>query len=149
MSPPVFTAFFRSLNSKVRTGDASLAAPFTSKKPSIAAVVDVVRQGRYETVASFVLIGCWSQAHRSNFTRRSVEEILLSWAWWFLVGLVGWASLTIRRLIDAERVTTDCAFSRGLSGLYEGLWSLSHNRLNGAGQSRRSGGVLFARLLPR
>ncbi|CAN0026364.1 unnamed protein product [Pylaiella littoralis] len=30
----------------VRTGDASLAAPFTSKKPSISAVVDAVRQGR-------------------------------------------------------------------------------------------------------
>lgn len=30
----------------IRTGDATMAAPFTSKKPSISAAVDVVRQGR-------------------------------------------------------------------------------------------------------
>lgn len=42
MGPNSNNAFF----CQVRTGDASLAAPFTSKKPSIVAVVDAVRQGR-------------------------------------------------------------------------------------------------------
>ena len=36
---------------QVRAGDASLAAPFTSKKPSIAAVLDAVRQGRFAIIS--------------------------------------------------------------------------------------------------
>eukprot|EP00953_Heterococcus_sp_UTEX-ZZ885_P035109 18143-Heterococcus_DN1.PRE.6 len=32
---------------EVRNGDASMAAPFTSNKPSVAAVLDVIRQGRF------------------------------------------------------------------------------------------------------
>lgn len=39
--------------SQVRTGDASLAAPFTSKKPSVSAVLDLIRQGRYKGGAPF------------------------------------------------------------------------------------------------
>jgi cation-transporting ATPase 13A1 len=78
----------------VRPGDASVAAPFTSRSPSVRAVVDLIRQGRCTLLSALQqqqimmlqsLIAAYTFSALSLEGARSSERQLMASNWLILI----------------------------------------------------------------
>ena len=74
----------------VRPGDASIAAPFTSRVPSVRAVVDLIRQGRCTLLSALMqqqimmlesIIAAYTLSALSLHNARSSERQLMASSW--------------------------------------------------------------------
>ncbi len=75
------------MNVQVKLGDASIAAPFTSRTPSIASVIDIIRQGRCTLLSSIQqsqimmldsMISAYSMSAMSADGARPAEQQLMA-----------------------------------------------------------------------
>lgn len=84
----------------IRPGDASVAAPFTSRTPSVRAVVDLIRQGRCTLLSALMqqqimmlesTIAAYSLSALSLHNARSSERQLMASQWLILTAAVSFS----------------------------------------------------------
>lgn len=84
----------------VRPGDASVAAPFTSRTPSVRSVVDLIRQGRCTLLSALMqqqimmlesIISAYSLSALSLHNARSSERQLMASQWLILVAALSFS----------------------------------------------------------
>merc|ERR1719217_1643345 len=87
----------------IRPGDASVAAPFTSRAPSIRAVVDLIRQGRCTLLSSLQqqqimvlesVISAYTLAALSLEGARSSERQMMASGWLLVVASLAFSYAT-------------------------------------------------------
>jgi cation-transporting ATPase 13A1 len=79
----------------LRPGDASIAAPFTSRTPSIRSVVDLIRQGRCTLLSALMqqeimmlesIIAAYTLSVLSLHNARSSERQMMASSWLIMTG---------------------------------------------------------------
>jgi magnesium-transporting ATPase (P-type) len=84
----------------VRPGDASVAAPFTSRVPSVRAVVDLIRQGRCTLLSALMhqqimmlesIIAAYTLSALSLHNARSSERQMMASSWLIMTAAVAFS----------------------------------------------------------
>ena len=84
----------------LRPGDASVAAPFTSKVPSVRAVVDLIRQGRCTLLSALMqqqimmlesIIAAYTLSALSLHNARSSERQMMASSWLIMTAAVAFS----------------------------------------------------------
>jgi len=84
----------------VRPGDASVAAPFTSRGPSVRAVVDLIRQGRCTLLSALMhqqimmlesIIAAYTLSALSLHNARSSERQMMASSWLIMTAAVSFS----------------------------------------------------------
>jgi cation-transporting ATPase 13A1 len=87
----------------VRPGDASVAAPFTSRVPSVRAVVDLIRQGRCTLLSALMqqqimmlesIIYAYTLSALSLHNARSSERQMMASSWLIMTAAISFSYAT-------------------------------------------------------